>query len=132
MSDWPDDTPKVTPATVFPPRNATMPVDPGKHCTGTAISEEEPVVPEADGKLVIRSIAGQLHEYLYKDMPRGWRPRDGYLSISTPYGWTHWPWGSILYFETHLNGDKYVHAKQAHTRWRAARRREDETCNGEG
>jgi hypothetical protein len=99
-----------TPASVFQPHNATDPTDP------------EPVIPEANGKLVLRSVSGGVHEYLYKDMPKGWRPRELYLSISTAEGWAHWPWSSILHFETHVNDDEYVEAKQAQRAWRDRRR----------
>lgn len=104
-----------TPASVFQHRHA--PNDP------------EPVVPKADGKLVINGTDGNTHEYPYALMPKGWRPREEYLSVSVAHGWTHWPWGSILNFETHVNSDEFVVAKEAHQAWRRRHQptREEET-----
>lgn len=107
-----------TPASVFPPRNATNPTP--------------PTVPEQDGKLVLKTIHGQEYAYEYKDMPNSWKPHAHYLSISLPHGWKRWPWGQILWFETTQNSREYVQAREARKRWDAEQhaKTEDEARDG--
>lgn len=82
------------------------------------IAERNAIAPPVpDGKLVVRTVHGQTHEYPYKDMKpsgAGWRPQSNYLSVSTEFGRVNWPWHSILNFETHPNSLEFF---EAHKRW---------------
>jgi hypothetical protein len=103
-----------TPASVFPPRNATNPVGPPR--------------PVPDGKLMLISTSGIEHVYQYKDMPHGWRPHSNYLAISTPLGRTFWPWHSIFRWETHANSPRYNELLQAWSDFH--KRKTEEECDG--
>ena len=87
-----------TPASVFPPKT--------------------PLIrkPTPDGRLIIRTIHGQTHEYEYASMPRGWRPIGSGIQVSTSTGRIIWAWRQILNYEIISNSDDYVHA---HRRWHA-------------
>lgn len=70
-------------------------------------TEKVETPPTQDGMLVVTSASGHRHEYLYKNMHRGWRVYNRYLSVSTETGWVNWPWGSMLNWETVHNSPEY-------------------------
>lgn len=105
-----------TPASVFPPRDAT-----------------EPEKPTPDGKIVVRTIYGKDHTFHYKDMPHGWKTAKEYLQISLPSGFRRYPWGQILWFDTVANSAAYSEALKKRKAWelaRLAKKEEEEgTCD---